>query len=66
MIDPLIHVVLFLTVVLVIIVVHGFFYTTDDRKALASVPWRFARFVFWCAIVAGGMILAQHTVASIH
>lgn len=66
MIDPVIHFALFLFVVLVIIVVHGFFYATDDRKALAGVPWRFARFVFWCVVVAGGMVLAEHTVASVH
>ncbi|MBK7876780.1 MAG: hypothetical protein IPJ77_13730 [Planctomycetes bacterium] len=65
MIDPLVHLALFLVVVLVIIVVHGFYFTTDDRKALTGVPWRFARFVFWCALIAGAMILAEHTVASV-
>lgn len=66
MIDPLVHVALFFVVVLVIILVHGFYFTTDDRKALAGAPWRFARFVFWCVVITGALVVAQHTVASVH
>lgn len=65
MIDPLVHGLLFLLVVLAIIVVHGFFYSTDDRTALRTVPIRVARFVFWCGVVAGILIVAEHTVASV-
>ncbi|MFO1009821.1 MAG: hypothetical protein U1F29_07130 [Planctomycetota bacterium] len=65
MIDPVLHVGLFLFVVLAIVVVHGFYYATNDKKALAGVPWRYARFLFWCAMVAGAMVVAEHTVASV-
>jgi hypothetical protein len=65
-IDLPIHLALFVAVVLVIILVHGFFYSLDDREALKGVPWRAGKFLFWCAVVAGAMIVAEHTVASIH
>ena len=66
MIDLPIHLALFAVVILVIILVHGFFYTLDDSEALKGVFWRAGKFVFWCAVVAGGMISAEWTVASIH
>lgn len=66
MIDPVVHLLLFLAVVLVIVVVHGFYFTTDDRKSLSSVPWRLARFVFWCGVITGGLVVAQWTVASVN
>lgn len=65
MIDPVRHVVLFLAVVVVIVTVHGFFFTTDDGKALGTLPRRLAKFLFWCGIVAGLMLVAEHTVASV-
>jgi hypothetical protein len=65
-IDPVVHGVLFLAVALAIVLVHGFFFTTDDKVALRTVPIRLGRFVFWCAVVAGVLIVAEHTVASIH
>ena len=66
MIDPATHVLLFLAVVLVIVTVHGFFFTTDDRKALVELPRRLVKFVLWCGVVVVLMLVAEHTLASIN
>jgi hypothetical protein len=66
MIDPPIHLLLFVTVVLVIVVLHRFFVTTDDREALRGIPGRLAKYLLWCGVVAAAMIVAEHTVASVH
>lgn len=65
MIDPVRHVVLFLAVVVVIVTVHGFFFTTDDKQALGTLPRRLLKFLIWCGIVVGLMLVAEHTVASV-
>lgn len=65
MIDPVKHVILFLAVVVVIVTVHGFFFSTDDEKTLRGMPRRLAKFVFWCGIVVALMLVAEHTVASV-
>jgi len=64
-IDPVLHIALFLFVALVIVTVHACYFTVDERVALASVPLRFAKFVFWCAVVAGVMLAFEHTLASV-
>lgn len=66
MIDPPIHIVLFAVVVLVIVTVHAFYSSPSDAAALRAVPFRFAKFFFWCAVVAGLMLAAEHTLASVH
>lgn len=66
MIDPPIHIALFAAVVLVIVTVHAFYSTPDDKVALRALPLRFAKFFFWCAVVAGVMLAAEHTLASVH
>jgi hypothetical protein len=65
MIDPLVHLLLFLAVVAVIVTVARFFFTTDDAKALRGTPRRIVKFLFWCGFVVGLMLLAEHTVASV-
>ena len=66
MIDPPIHVALFAAVVLVIVTVHAFYTSPDDATALRALPLRFAKFFFWCAVVAGVILAAEHTLASVH
>lgn len=66
MIDPPIHIALFAAVVLVIVTVHAFYSSPDDAAALRVLPLRFAKFFFWCAVVAGVMLAIEHTLASVN
>jgi hypothetical protein len=37
----------------------------DDRRALRSVPRRLAVFLLGCGLVAGVLLLVEHTLASV-
>ena len=63
--DPLVHVLLFLVVGVAIVTINTFFAESEDARALRSLPLRLLKFCLGCGIVAGVMLLVEHTVASV-
>ena len=59
MIDPVIHVALFLWIALAIVALGVFYGEPDDRRALASLPRRFAVFLFGCGVLVAVMIVCE-------
>lgn len=60
------HIFLFLGVGFVIVTIGAFFAERDDAAALRGLPKRFAYFVVGCSVVAGVMLLIEHTLASVN
>ena len=63
--DLAVHLGLFVLVGLGIVALAAFYAEADDRAALRSLPRRFAMFALGCGILAGLVVLAEHTVASV-
>jgi hypothetical protein len=60
------HLVLFLFLGIAIVTLSAFFVEAEDRAALRSLPRRLLVFFVGCAVLAALMLLAEHTVASVH
>jgi hypothetical protein len=60
-----IHAGLFCLLSLAIVVMGAFYSERDDRRALASVPRRYAVFLASCAGVALVMLALEHLFASV-
>ena len=63
--DRLIHLLLFVTLSAVIVLMGAFYGEPDDSKALHGFGRRLIVFLIGCAVLAGIIILAEHTVASV-
>ncbi len=61
----IVHVGLFAVLSFAVVVMGALYAEPDDRKALASVPRRFTVFMLSCALVAGLMLVLEHTFASV-
>lgn len=61
----IVHVGLFVVLSFAIVVMGALYAEPDDRKALASVPRRLTVFLVSCALVAGLMLVLEHTFASV-
>jgi NADH:ubiquinone oxidoreductase subunit 5 (subunit L)/multisubunit Na+/H+ antiporter MnhA subunit len=61
----LVHVVLFVVVGAAIVTMGAFYTERQDSAAWRSLPKRLAFFLLGCAILAGVMLLLEHTVGSI-
>lgn len=60
------HLLLFGLAGTVVVVIGTLFSEPDDRAALRALPRRLLVFFAGCAVVAGVMLLLEHTVASVH
>jgi hypothetical protein len=60
------HLLLFALIGVGIMAMASFYSEAQDRPALRSLPRRFVVFVIGCGILAALMVLAEHTVASVH
>ena len=60
------HLLLFLVSGSVIVIISAMFSEADDRAALRVLPRRLAYFFGGCLLVAGVMLVCEHTFASIH
>lgn len=65
MTDLPIHLALFTVVGLAIVLMSSFFSEPEDGPALRTVPRRLLYFFVGCGVLAGLMLLAEHTVASV-
>lgn len=64
--DIAFHLGLFLLAGTVIVVIGALFSEPDDRTVLRVLPKRWLHFFIGCGIVIALMLLAEHTLASIH
>jgi hypothetical protein len=63
--DVWVHVLLFLVVSAAFVVISAFYSEAEDGPAFRSMPRRFVYFVLGCAVLAGLMLLFEHTLASV-
>lgn len=59
------HLGLFVILAIAIVTLSAFFADPEDEPALRSVPRRLLVLIAGCAILAGLILLAEHTVASV-
>lgn len=63
--DLPIHLLLFSVVALAIVMLSSFFSEPEDGPALRALPRRLLYFFVGCGVLAGLMLIAEHTVASV-
>ena len=63
--DLPIHLLLFLAITIPIVVLGAFYGEADDSRALRSIPRRLVMFILGCGVVAGVMLLCEHTFGSL-
>lgn len=61
-----IHILLFTIVALAIVMLSSFFAEPEDGPALRAIPRRLLYFFIGCGVLAGLMLIAEHTVASVN
>lgn len=59
------HILLLFVIGLAIAGIGSFYAEPDDAKALRSLPKRLVVFLIGCTVVAGLMLLAEHTLARV-
>jgi len=59
------HLFLFVLVSAAFVVIAAFYSEATDGPALRSVPRRLIMFLLGCAVLAGVMLLVEHTLASV-
>lgn len=64
--DLPIHLLLFAVVALAIVMLSSFFSEPEDGPALRALPRRLLYFFVGCGVLAGLMLIAEHTVASVN
>ena len=64
--DLPIHLTLFLILSAVIVLIGTFYSEPNDAQALRSFPKKLFVFFVGCGILTGLILLAEHTVASVH
>lgn len=64
MIDPLVHVLLFLLAALSIVFAGSTFSELADAPLLRALPRKLGWFCLWCTVLALALIAAEHTLAS--
>lgn len=61
-----VHLLLFAVVAAAIVMLSAFFNEAEDGPALRALPRRLLYFFVGCGVLAGLMLLAEHTVASVN
>lgn len=61
-----IHILLFTIVASAIVMLSSFFTEPEDGPALRALPRRLLYFFVGCGVLAGLMLIAEHTVASVN
>ncbi|MEO6710937.1 MAG: hypothetical protein ABI054_11050 [Planctomycetota bacterium] len=64
--EILVHILLFLVASLAIVGLGSCYADADDGAALRNFPRRFVMFLAGCGLLAGIMVLLEHTVASVN
>lgn len=64
--DIAVHLLLFAVVAAAIVLMSAFFSEQEDGPALRAFPRRLLYFFVGCGVLAGLMLLAEHTVASVN
>ncbi len=64
MIDPLVHLVLFLLAALAIVFAGSTFSDLEDQALLRTLPKKVGWFCLWCGVLALLIVLLEHTLAS--
>ncbi|MFT4537757.1 MAG: hypothetical protein ACI835_000187 [Planctomycetota bacterium] len=59
------HLLLFLFSGGIIVVMASLFNAPDDKEAFRTLPKRMAYFVMGCSLVAGIMLVLEHTLAAV-
>ena len=65
MIDPAIHILLFVVISAAIVMMTAFFTDTADLTALKGLPRRLGVFLVGCAILTALMLFCEHTFATV-
>jgi hypothetical protein len=60
-----IHALLFVVVSFAIVLLGSFYADAEDRPALKVLPRRLLVFLAGCAVLAGIMLILEHTVAAL-
>ena len=63
--DFVVHLLLFVLVATAIVTLGSFYADAGDERALRALPRRFLVFCFGCALLAGIMLICEHTFASV-
>jgi VIT1/CCC1 family predicted Fe2+/Mn2+ transporter len=64
MIDPLIHLALFLLAALAIVFAGATFSELEDAPLLRALPRKVGWFTLWCAVLCLVLVVLEHTLAS--
>ena len=64
MIDPLVHLLLFLVAALAIVFAGSTFSELADPPLLRALPRKVGWFCLWCLVLALAILLLEHTLAS--
>jgi len=64
-IDPTIHLLLFVVISAAIVTMSAFFTEAKDLAALKGLPKRLAVFLIGCAILTAVMLVCEHTFANV-
>ncbi len=64
MIDPLVHIALFLLAALAIVFAGSTFSDLEDASLLRTLPRKLGWFCLWCAVLALVILVLEHTLAS--
>jgi hypothetical protein len=64
-IDPAVHILLFVVISAAIVLMSAFFSESEDVRALKGMPRRLAVFVVGCAVLTALMLVCEHTFASV-
>ena len=62
----MIHFGLFMVLTAIVVAIGCMLSEAEDRDAIRSFPKRYGGFLFWSGIVVAGMLIFEHTLASIH
>ncbi len=63
--DSVVHILLFLLLSAVIVLMGAFYAEPDDARALRSYPRRLLVYLVGCGVLAGILLVAEYTVASV-
>lgn len=64
--EILIHIGLFVVLTAIVVAIGCMLSEAEDRDAIRSFPKRLGNFLFWSGVVVSGMLIFEHTLASIH
>ena len=64
--DSIVHVLLFALAAFAIVFASATFHEPEDGPLWKSLPKRYGWFCLWMVLISVVMVIAEHTVASVH